>query len=38
VVIRQERVRTPQFVPFLVRAGLETPGIMGEKPRKDKTQ
>ena len=34
VVMRQERVRTPQFVPFLVRAGMEAPGMMGEKPRK----
>jgi hypothetical protein len=35
VVMRQETVRTPQFVPFLVRAGMEAPGMMGEKPRKD---
>jgi hypothetical protein len=34
VVMRQETVRTPQFVPFLVRAGMEAPGMMGEKPRK----
>jgi hypothetical protein len=34
VVMRQQRVRTPQFVPFLVRAGMEAPGMMGEKPRK----
>jgi hypothetical protein len=38
VVVRQTRVRTPQFVPFLVRAGIEAPGIIGEKPRKDETQ
>ncbi len=35
VVMRQETVRTRQFVPFLVRAGVEAPGMMGEKPRKD---
>src|SRR3984893_9842480 len=34
VVIRQERVRTRQFVPFLMRAGIEAPGMMDEKPRK----
>lgn len=36
VVMRQETVRTRQFVPFLVRAGMEAPGMMGEKPRKDR--
>jgi hypothetical protein len=35
VVIRQERVRTRQFVPFLMRAGIEAPGMIEEKPRKD---
>ncbi len=35
VVMRQETVRTRQFVPFMVRAGMEAPGMMGEKPRKD---
>ncbi len=35
VVVRQERVRTRQFVPFLMRAGIEAPGIMEEKPEKD---
>jgi hypothetical protein len=35
VVMRQERVRTRQFVPFLMRAGIEAPGMMEEKPRKD---
>jgi hypothetical protein len=34
VVVRQVRVPTPQFVPFLMRAGIEAPGIMEEKPRK----
>jgi len=27
VVVRQERVRTRQFVPFLIRAGIEAPGL-----------
>jgi hypothetical protein len=31
VVIRQSRVRTRQFLPFAVRAGIEAPGIMDEK-------
>jgi membrane-associated protease RseP (regulator of RpoE activity) len=31
VVVRQERVRTRQFMPFLMRAGIEAPGIMEEK-------
>jgi hypothetical protein len=35
VVMRQERVRTRQFVPFLMRAGIEAPGMMEEKPRRD---
>jgi hypothetical protein len=35
VVVRQQRVRTRQFVPFLMRAGIEAPGMMEEKPRKD---
>jgi len=32
IVVRQQRVRTPQFVPFLIRAGIEAPGMMEEKP------
>jgi hypothetical protein len=36
VVVRQSRVRTRQFVPFVMRAGIETPGMMTEKPRKDR--
>lgn len=32
VVMRQERVRTEQFVPFSVRAGIEAPGMTREKP------
>lgn len=35
VVVRQARVRTRQFVPFLMRAGFEAPGITEEKPGKD---
>ena len=35
VVMRQQRVRTRQFVPFLIRAGIEAPGISQEKPGKD---
>ena len=31
VVVRQERVRTRQFLPFAVRAGIEAPGVMKEK-------
>jgi hypothetical protein len=34
VVVRQTRMRTRQFVPFLMRAGVEAPGMMEEKPRK----
>lgn len=35
VVVRQSRVRTRQFVPFLMRAGIDAPGVMEEKPRKE---
>jgi hypothetical protein len=35
VVVRQQRVRTRQFVPFLMRAGIEAPGISKERPGKD---
>jgi hypothetical protein len=38
VVMRQETVRTPQFMPFLVRAGMEAPGMMEEKQRKGPPQ
>jgi hypothetical protein len=31
VVVRQARVRTQQFLPFAVRAGIEAPGLMEEK-------
>src|ERR1700691_1705302 len=33
VVVRQERVGTRQFLPFLIRAGIEAPGIQKENPR-----
>jgi hypothetical protein len=32
VVVRQERVRTRQFEPFLMRAGIDAPGLKEEKP------
>jgi len=35
VVVRQERVRTRQFEPFLVRAGVEAPGISKENPTRN---
>jgi MFS family permease len=35
VVVRQERVSTRQFVPFLMRAGIEAPGLTEEKTGKD---
>jgi hypothetical protein len=38
VVVRQERVRTWQFAPFLMRAGFEAPGITEEKRGKDGSQ
>jgi len=31
VVARQGRIHTRQFMPFAVRAGLETPGVMEER-------
>jgi hypothetical protein len=36
VVVRQQRVRTRQFMPFAVRAGIEAPGIMHENPDAEK--
>jgi hypothetical protein len=36
VVIRQQRVPVKQFIPFAVRAGIETPGTMRE--REDRSQ
>ena len=35
VVARQQRLRTRQFEPFLVRAGIEAPGIKKEKPNRN---
>jgi hypothetical protein len=35
VVMRQERVSTRENLPFAVRAGVEAPGIMSERRRKD---
>jgi MFS family permease len=35
VVARQSRVPTHQFMPFLMRAGIEAPGMSKEKPGKD---
>ncbi|HEY1483350.1 MAG TPA: hypothetical protein VGF19_11530 [Candidatus Acidoferrum sp.] len=31
VVVRQARIRTVQFLPFALRAGIEAPGLMREK-------
>jgi hypothetical protein len=33
IVSRQERIRTWQYLPFAVRAGIEAPGTMDEKNR-----
>lgn len=38
VVVQQEQVRTRQLVPFLMRAGVEAPGMMKERPGKDEPQ
>jgi hypothetical protein len=35
VVVRQERISTKQFVPFLMRAGIEAPGVSQEKPSRN---
>jgi hypothetical protein len=35
VVVRQARVPVGQFVPFIMRAGIEAPGISEVKPRED---
>jgi hypothetical protein len=35
VVVRQERIGTRQFEPFLMRAGIEAPGMNQEKPAKN---
>ena len=36
VVVRQQRVPVKQFIPFAVRAGIETPGAMAQKQREDR--
>ena len=33
IVSRQERIRTWQYLPFAMRAGIEAPGADGEKSR-----
>jgi len=38
VVAHQARLRTRQFVPFLMRAGFEAPGIVEERPQKGETR
>jgi hypothetical protein len=38
IVSRQERIRTWQYLPFAVRAGIEVPGAMDEKGRDDGEQ
>jgi hypothetical protein len=38
VVVRQERVATPENLPFAMRAGIEAPGIMEEKHGKDQSR
>jgi hypothetical protein len=38
VVVTQARVRTRQFLPFAVRAGIEAPGMMEEKNRENGPQ
>jgi hypothetical protein len=36
VVTRQQRVPVKQFIPFAVRAGIETPGAMARRKREDR--
>ncbi len=38
VVVQQEQVRTRQLVPFMMRAGVEAPGMMKERPDQDETK
>jgi hypothetical protein len=38
VVVRQERVKTRENMPFAVRLGIEAPGIMDEKLPKDESR
>jgi hypothetical protein len=36
VVVRQQRVPVKQIIPFSVRAGIETPGVMAQRKREGK--
>ncbi len=38
VVLRQERVRTWQHLPFAIRAGIEAPGAITEKISEERQQ
>ncbi len=38
VVVRQERVSTRENLPFAMRAGVDAPGIMAERRRKDESR
>src|ERR1700752_3303447 len=38
IVSRQERVRTWQYLPFAVRAGIEAPGVMDERNGENRQQ
>ena len=38
VVVRQERVRIRQFVPFIMRAGIEAPGLKKENPSRNESR
>jgi hypothetical protein len=38
VVVRQERISTRENLPFAIRAGVDAPGIMAEKRRKDEAR
>jgi hypothetical protein len=38
VVVRHERISTRENLPFAMRAGVEAPGIMAEKRRKDESR
>jgi hypothetical protein len=38
VVARQERLRTRQFEPFLMRAGIEAPGLKEENPSRNESR
>lgn len=38
VVVRHSRVRIRQFVPFAMRAGIESPGLLAEKPGRGRSR